>query len=277
MRVLLFALFLLAPGLATAGDSESRSHGRDLGFSYQNDRDADVPWSIHIIKIDRANTDLELHTTLASNTVLGLAPLPDQIKGLPSDIGRPLAAVNGDFYRDDRTYGGDPKGLQIMQGELVSSPCDWSCFYIDAAGTPHLSNVTSHFVVKWPNGKFTELGFNEERNGKGAALYTPRMGSSTCTPNGREFVLERTGDGPWLPLHAGETYTARVLKVRDSGDTPLSSDTMVLSLNSQVASEVGEINPGANLKISLASTPDLHGVRTAIGVGLRWSATARSS
>ena len=46
------------PALLPASDTRQHPGRTDLGFSYQNDRDTDVPWSIHIIKIDRANPDL---------------------------------------------------------------------------------------------------------------------------------------------------------------------------------------------------------------------------
>jgi large repetitive protein len=263
----MLAVVLMPLSLRSANDTENRPHSRDLGFTYQNDRDTEVPWSIHVVKIDRTHQDLELHTTLAGNTVFGLTTLTDQIKGLPPDLGRPLAAINGDFYRDDRAYAGDPKGLQIMRGELVSAPSDWSCFYIDTAGTPHMATVVSQLKVTWPTGKTTEIGLNEERNGKGATLYTPRMGPSTRTSGGREIILERDADGLWLPLQAGENYTARVREIRESGDTPLSPAIMVLSLNPQLASQIGDIKRGATLKISTATTPDLRGVKTALGGG----------
>jgi hypothetical protein len=255
------------PGLLSASDSGQRPPKSDLGFSYQNDRDTDVPWSVHVIKVDRSNPDLELHTTLARGTVLGMSLLTEQIKSLPPDIGRPVAAINGDFYRDDRAYTGDPKGLQITLGELVSAPCDWSCFYVDSAGNPHMTNVVSLFKVTWPNGIETPVGLNEERNGKGATLYTPRLGPSTHTSGGRELILERVDNGVWLPLQAGESYTARVREIRDSGDTPLAQGLMVLSLGPQLLSTIAEVKPGAVLKISTDTSPSLRGVKTALGGG----------
>jgi hypothetical protein len=217
--------------------------------------------------VDRSNPDLELHTTLAHGTILGLSPLSDQIKSLPSDVGRPLAAVNGDFYRDDRAYAGDPKGLQISFGELVSAPCDWSCFYVDTAGNPQMTNVVSLFKVVWPNGIETPIGFNEERNGKGAVLFTPRMGSSTHSSGGRELILERDGSNAWTPLQAGGTYTARVREVRENGGTPLAQDILILSLSPQILSRVPSVKPGELLKIILETQPGLTGVKTALGGG----------
>lgn len=267
LALLAVALLGFQPALQSASDSGERPARSDLGFSYHNDRDADVPWSVHIVKIDRSNPDLELHSMLAGNTVLGMTLLTDQIKSLPASLGRPLAAVNGDFYRDDRTYAGDPKGLQIMQGELVSGPCDWSCFYLDPDGNPHMATVVSRFKVTWPNGAQTPMGLNEERNGNGAVLFTPRMGSSTRASGGRELILERAGEGSWLPLQAGESYAAKVREVRERGDTPLAPGLMVLSLNSSVFSKLPEMKPGDVLKISTDTVPSLRGVKTALGGG----------
>jgi|SRR5438477_752880 len=238
------------------------------GFTYQNDRIETGPWSIHVGKLDRSNKDYELQTTLAKDTIVGLNSLSDQMKAIPPEWGRPIAAINGDFYRNERTpYQGDPKGLQILNGEVVSAPCDWSCFWLDADGNPHMTNVMSMFRVSWPGGANTTVGLNEERSNGGAVLYTPRLGPSTLTTGGRELVLERDGDKPWLPLQIGETYTAHVRQVRQSGDTPIAPDTIVLSLSPQVLPHVPEVQPGSTLTISTATVPDLKGSRTAIGGG----------
>src|SRR5262245_6041110 len=82
----------------------------ERGFSYRRDIIADVPWSVNIVRIDRASTDLELHTMLAHGSRIGLNLLSEQVKALSPELGRPVAAVNGDFYRNDETpYAGDPK------------------------------------------------------------------------------------------------------------------------------------------------------------------------
>ena len=95
-------------------------------------------------------------------------------------------------------------------------------------------------------------------------LYTLILGSSTRTTGGRELVLERTGEGAWLPLKVGEQITARVREVRESGDTPLSPDTMILSLGPKMR-PLPEIAAGATVQLSVSSTPDLSGSDLAIG------------
>ena len=134
--------------------------------------------------------------------------------------------MNGDFYvRDDPTYAGDPRGLQIVQGELISAPDTFSVWF-DREGAPHLDEVKADFNVTWPDGRKTRLALNEQRRPRMAVLYTPTYGASTRVSGGRDLVLEKDGAGPWLPLQAGETYRARVREVRLNGNTPLAADSI---------------------------------------------------
>lgn len=257
----LFASFRLVP----AADHHPDSVGR--GFSYQRDEVREKPWSIHIVRVDRSQHDLGLHTTLGGGDRIGLSTLSAQIRTLPPELGRPVAAINGDYYYRSYPYAGDPKGLQILRGQLVSGPSDWTCFWIEPSGALHMTSVVSHFEVTWPNGETMPIGLNEERASDAAVLYTAAVGASTHTSGGRELVLEQHGTNTWLPLQAGCTYLARVRAVRDTGDSPLSRDCMVLSLGREASTRVPKVAPGAVLRISTATYPDLKGVTTAIGGG----------
>ena len=253
-------------GAETPGSSAAPKKGR--GYLYSNDRVPEVPWSIHIVKIDRPRDDFELVTTLGQDQVLGLATLTSQIKTLPPDLGRPIAAINGDFYRtENEPYSGDPRGLAVVRGELVSAPAGTVCFWVDTGREPRMAEVASGFKVTWPNGETSAFGLNEELRGKPAALYTPRLGASTLTSGVREFILEREGTNSWLPLAVGETYRARVREIREAGNSPLASNIMVLAVSRQLASRLSGVAAGAVLKISTATTPDLRGIKTAIGGG----------
>jgi hypothetical protein len=265
-----WCLLLLAgwPGSALGGASgPGAAIPKTRGFAYFREDLPKGPWAIHVIKIDRSNPDFELHTTLGGGARIGMANLSEQIRQMPPQLGRPVAAVNGDFYRNDAPYAGDPKGLQIMRGELVSAPCGWSCFWIDPAGQPQITNVASRFEVAWPNGTRLPVGLNEERAAAAAVLYTAAAGSSTHTSGGVEWILEAAGSGPWLPLGASQTYAARVREVRRQGNAPLSADTLVLSLGPQAAAKAPEAPPGTLLAVSTQTHPALNGVRTALSGG----------
>src|ERR1044071_6738955 len=97
-----------------AGES---SHSKNIqGFSYRHDEISAGPWSIHIVKIDRSNPNLELQTTLPPGRRFGLVKLSAQVKALDVEKGRVVAAINGDYYENNHPYVGDPQGLQIMRG-----------------------------------------------------------------------------------------------------------------------------------------------------------------
>jgi hypothetical protein len=254
-------------GALCQGSTNGPAARLSRGFAYRRDDLPEGPWSIHVVKVDRSNRNLELHTALGNRTAIGLKPLSEQVKALPAGLGHPVAAINGDYYRDEGAYAGDPKGLQIMRGELISAPCGWTCFWIDAAGNPWMTNVISRFEAAWPGGETVPLGLNEETARNAAVLYTAAVGASTHTTRGLDLILERHGTNDWLPLRAGRSYLARLNATREHGNAPLTSGTMVLSLGPNLAARLPRLEPGAILKISTATTPDLGGVTTAIGGG----------
>lgn len=247
--------------------SDTREAKSEPGVSYKNEKVAGVPWSIHVLKLDRSRKDLTFFSAHARDQVLGVSLLADQASAVPPELGRAIAGVNGDFYlRDNPMYAGDPRGLQIVNGDLMSGP-DTVCVWFDTNGNPHLDEVKGDFNLTWPGGRKTPFRLNERRGTSMAVLYTPSYGASTRDPGGRGMILEKDGDGPWLPFQVSQTYHARVREVRGDGNTLLAADTMVLSLAPEMLAGLPEATPGARLEISTATTPALRGVKMAIGGG----------
>jgi hypothetical protein len=129
-----------------------------------------------------------------------------------------------------------------------------------------MTNVTSRLRVTWPNGARRLLGLNEERSSREVVLYTPRLGGSTRTTGGRELILEKVEDGPWLPLRPGVTFRGKVSGVRSTGNTPLRGEIMVLSLGSALTNSIA-VELGDVLTISTETSPGLAGVQMAISGG----------
>jgi hypothetical protein len=160
----------------------------------------------------------------------------------------------------------------IAEGEWVASP-PANAFWIDSQGQPHLGHVAARMAVIWPDGHETPFSvncstkdFKSEVRAVDVVLYTPRFGRSTrAADGGREWVLQRPAPGaPWLPLTAGGVFTARVSQVRQSGDTEIPRDGMVLSVARATAGSFSTVRAGDTVVFRIASTPDLTGVRTAI-------------
>ena len=263
----LFAGNLILASAQVVAAAEFRPVKGEPGLSYKNDKVASEPWSIHVLQIDRGQKDLTFYSAHAREKVLGVSILAEQARNVPRELGKAIAVINGDFYlRDNPTYAGDPRGLQIVNGELISGP-DTVCVWFDPQGNPHLDEVTGDLNVTWADGNKTPIGLNQPRRPGAAVLYTPTYGLTTRTGGGRELVLERDGDSPWLPLQASQTYRTRVREVRTNGNTRFVPDAMVLSIAPQLLSTIPVLTNGSIIQISTALTPDLKGVKSAIGGG----------
>jgi hypothetical protein len=261
---------LLAANLADAFGPQGPTVGSLPGLTCTNTRIADGPLSIHVVQLDRSNPLYQIESIHAHRAAIGLDTLSDQLGLVNSAAREAVAAINGDYYQRDSAYAGAPRGLQIMDGELLSAPSGGVAFWIDAIGEPHTGNVDSKFQIIWPDGTAVEIGLNGERRDDGVELYTPAVGPSTHTQGGRELILAQFKGAPWLPLRIGRTYTALVQEVRETGDTALASNIMVLSLGpARAQRQSPRLQPGDVVRISTASQPALHGIKTAISGGPR--------
>ena len=93
------------------------------GVAYKNERITEKPWSIHIARIDRSKSDIELQSVHARGKALGVATLSSMVSYARKQMGVPLVGVNGDYYQmRGRPFEGDARGLQVMDGELLSGP-----------------------------------------------------------------------------------------------------------------------------------------------------------
>lgn len=236
------------------------------GASYTNYVMENVPWSIHVVTLDRSDPALEIHSVHAHRHAIGLATLSSQI-ALVTNLGVPIAALNGDFYQRENTFAGDPRGLQIINGELISGPVGGAAFWVSETGEPHCDTVDSRFTVTFPDGSSKPFVLNAAMPHDSIALYTPTLGESTHSTKSREFVLEKQEGSAWLPLKLQCGYTARIREVHETGNTPLTSNTMVLSIGPAMAKTLPVIAQGDAIKLSTTSLPGLTNTKAAIGGG----------
>jgi hypothetical protein len=262
--MIIFRFLILALALAHVAFAAVEA---DSCVSYTNEVVPSVPWSIHVVKIDRACKNVRLCTTLGGGNVLGMGIVSDQVKRLSAGQGTPLAAINGDFYEKAKEYPGRPRDLQIRNSEVLTQPTGHTCFWIDSNGNPQMTNIMSRFRVMWPNGKATPFEMNTERTNGMAVLYTAILGNSTLTESGIEYVLEQSPGNEWLPLHAGRIYTARVRRVNSAGNSPLDPQTAVLSISPDLLGRIPPMKPGDTLRLATESVPNLSGVDVAISGG----------
>src|SRR5208282_4182322 len=123
------------------------------GVDYRHDVRTTGPLSIHVLRVDRRQK-WDLQTGLGQGTVYGLEPLDGIVRRTVAIINKPaVAAINGDFFViKPGPYQGDPSGLQIAQGELVSRPMRNS-FWVTPNGELKVGPVESQLRVIWSDGK----------------------------------------------------------------------------------------------------------------------------
>ncbi len=257
-----------------------------------------VIYSVVRVERERFGRELSLVTTLGSNTVAGMETLSRQVARLPEDMGTPVAAINADFFMMSGAAKGDPRGVHILRGELVSVPVGPAAFWVDLNGRWRGEPLGNRLTVAWPGGGMNLAGLNEQLGTNTMVLFTPQMGTlynyrpptnsrnssvtrtNTSTPpsdfppkpgfirppGGREYILQRAGDGPWLPLRVGQVYQATVIGSHD-GFTNVPPGKMLLMLGSNLVAALPELTNGTPVTITAATEPDLTGVQEAIGSG----------
>lgn len=247
--------------------------GREIapGVTYTNENLPAGPWSIHVVRARRDGGEFGLVSVHARRAAIGMATLSQQVRSVPASTGTPVAALNGDFYQRDRSYAGDPRGLQIVDGEMISAPVGGVALWIDGAGEPHATNIAPALSISWGAGTTQRIGLNEEREPSEVVLYTPAVGNGTRTSGGREWILGFEG-GTNAPLgtRAGTKVALRVLEVRDGGNAPLAPGRWVVSAGQGVVRRnpgLAAVPVGGTIEVTLGTEPSLAGASQAISGG----------
>ncbi|HEX7863262.1 MAG TPA: phosphodiester glycosidase family protein [Verrucomicrobiae bacterium] len=254
------AIFVWALGLLL-GAPAPQSAGAEPKPVLQSIRRENYPCTIHVIKVPRTR-QFEFRSLHADGKALGLESLSGQMKHANGE--KFLAAINGDFYVRQGPYEGDPRGLQMVRGEMISAPSGGASFWIDASDQPHTGITTSKLRVELPDGSNTPIELNAPGEDNTVVLYTPTA-ATEIRSRGSELILERDGASQWLPLKPGRILTARVREVKKGGRVQIAPDVMVLSFGRRA--KVPALAKGATLKINTETEPGLRGVSEAISAG----------
>jgi hypothetical protein len=223
------------------------------------------PISVYVVRIPRSDRALEIESIHSAGKAIGLATVSEQLKMVAT--GNVVAAVNGDFYVREGGFAGDPRGLQIVNGELISAPVGSTSFWIDADNEPHIELTKSEFQITWPNGTKSPFGLNAKCEPNQLQLYTSTLGTLPAGDVGREIVLAPAPGQRSAALHPGREYTMKVVAVRAATNAAIEPGTCVLLVGPSAAKTAPTVQPGAQIKISTATTPRLHGVKSAISGG----------
>lgn len=234
-------------------------------FSYRQETLPEGPWSVHVIRIRRDRPDFGIHVLLGGGAHLGVSTLSSQAAAFPRSRGRALAALNGDFFARGGPCLGDPEGLCIREGELVSAPNGKSAFWVGRDRSLHLGPVVSLLSMITPDGSNLAVGLNEERQER-PVLYTSALGPRTPSAGGTECVFVAEPDTP-MPIRPGIRSGFRLVSIHRDGNVPIPARGVVLSLPPGTQTGQAPLEVGSLWTLSTETQPGLRGVNTAIGGG----------
>lgn len=243
------------------------------GVGYTNEVVERGPWSIHVVRVARDLPGVDVVSVHAEGAATGLATVTEQVESIASAEGTPLAALNGDFYQRDRFFAGDPRGLQVVNGEVYSVPQARGgvAFWMDAQGQPRMGLVEPALQVTWPDGVETASGWNEERALDGLVVYTGAVKGALRNLGGREWVLAPTNDAAGAPAAlAGSRHALRVVEARGSGGGKVPANGWVLSAGPlwlRRHASATNVVAGSIVRVALDTRPSVAGARQAIGGG----------
>ena len=234
-------------------------------FHYHQDNLSEGPWSVHVIRIRRDRPDLGIHVLLGGSNHLGVGTLSSQALAFPKNRGLPLAAINGDFFARQGPCLGDPEGLCIRDGELISAPNGKSAFWVGPDRSLHMGSVVSLLSMTPPHGTKMAIGLNEERHER-PVLYTAASGARTPSANGTEclFISETASA---LPLRPGQRSVFRLQSLHLGGNTPIPTNGVVLSLPAGTEPSAASVAIGSLWTLSTETQPDLRNISTGLGGG----------
>jgi hypothetical protein len=142
---------------------------------------------INVLRIDLKKPGVKVVSALGQDTVIE----PDVTKGrevVSKLVMRrsALIGINADFF----PYTGDPLGLAIHGGELVSEPMDRAAVGITASGEVICDKVGFSGTLQSSSGITYPLGgINRQRGKNELVLYTPAYGSMAGEKDGVEVVV----------------------------------------------------------------------------------------
>lgn len=163
------------------------------------------PQIVHVLEVDLQNPAVRVESVLAEGTVYRQSPTQgrETVSATVQRLGA-LAGVNADFF----PFTGDPLGIHIQNGELVSEPSSRVAFGMTARREVIFGEVVMRAEVAPEGGEPVPLnGINRPIQANECVLVTPRWGEVYPVPNGAVVLSLRELDG--VPA-LGRTLRAKV-------------------------------------------------------------------
>ena len=199
-----FAFALLLIPIAVPADVIRHTLAPGVEFSQEIISPPEGPLVIIILRIDLKQPGVKIRSQLAGDTVIednatkGREPV-----GVLAERHKALAAVNGDFF----PYTGDPLGIAIRDGELISEGLPHrAAMGITKDGKLVFDTLACVGTLTAADGMTWSIdGVNRGLNTDELILLTPTFGEKTRLPPGATVIPL---NHPELPLKVGTDHSA---------------------------------------------------------------------
>jgi exopolysaccharide biosynthesis protein len=222
MRQLILCWIALALAAQCLGASVSRDLADGVTLSQDISADPSAPLIVNAVKIDLKKPGVRVVSTLAQDTVIENDPTKGReiISAMVARTGA-LAGVNADFF----PFTGDPLGLAIHNGELVSEPMDRAAVGITSDGKAIIDRLSFEATITMASGEsFPLRGVNRKRGQHELVIFAPIFGGPSGAADGTEVVLFADA-----PLRANRDITCTVQADPQAAGIAIPKDSLVLS------------------------------------------------
>ena len=239
------------------------------GVTYRDITRDEGPWAIQVLEIDRNAPGINLETVIGNRYILGIEPLNGIIKRLSSRNHNILAGINGDFYiLKAGPFQGDPIGLCVVNGELVSSPVRRSAFVITDDGSLSIDRFVMNAEIKRTDGEtFRISGINQHCPDNSIVVLTPLFNDTNRPQENSTFLLA----GPLSePLKPEGKYALTAIETHP-GDTELAIPPQRVALvgRGSGADFLNNIGIDESIECSVSLDPSPGTIQHAVGGGPR--------
>jgi large repetitive protein len=193
------------------------SHAVD-GVTYREFHFDTGPWEIQVVELDLGAAALRLGVELAAGQVYGREPLDEMAQRVSTQRRRIVAAITGDFFvMGEELVAGDPVGLCVISGELVSTPNSRVALAILDDGSPVIDRFEFRGSLRVADGTTHAIaGVNQACPEDGVVLQTRRFDDHSRPYGDALQVVARGLEGP-LRLNERHTLTVKGTMEGDAG------------------------------------------------------------
>ncbi len=197
-------------------DGEEFSWDRSIapGVHHYFDAHEDGPLTVSTVTIETGREDLMAEPRSGQDTLLGRETVPGMVERLYEPEARPIAAINGDFWR----AGGVPVGMFVADGTIWHHP-DWrdrdpdvpsrSVFAFDEDGNIHVGSTHFEILLHGPDGassvSIRAINFPLEEGGN--TIFTWPLADQAPEPREGSLALPIALDGEELLPNTTTTGT----------------------------------------------------------------------